>query len=430
MALPQIETGYKPEFALGALYQGMNAANANNSAQEEIVKQFLANQREQTMQPLDTQVRQWDAASAQDKLNDPLFRRMMIESAIGRGQSEVAKGRFDTETLDPHILQAIADYEQKTGKSNLLSGFQQEQRRAIDGLDTPQLPEQSVMPQASPVTPQPSIGFPMNQPQPSQWGGEGRATNADIVVPIGNQARESQMIAGVGTDAAGATPYDIPELQRELARTKDPKIREILTQELERALSIANSGQQWTPVNQQFQPNDGLPPTQVAQAPAPQQRGPLGSKLRQMATILGTTPEHMSKLEELQVGADSRIRAAEIAAEARINAANQAHNNADTIKAKELDFASKLEQRAIQYETLVNKQDIEAQKNAVLLSALGQNEKQAKLRQLSELVMQYQQEAKRLREQANKVYTKHGFTDIPAPSAPTASSPQKVIKLD
>ena len=48
-----IETGYKPEFGLGAVYQGFNAANADMSAQEELIKQFLANQREQSMQPLD-----------------------------------------------------------------------------------------------------------------------------------------------------------------------------------------------------------------------------------------------------------------------------------------------------------------------------------------------------------------------------------------
>lgn len=55
--LPMIETGYKPKFGLGALYQGFNAANADQSAQEELLKQFLANQREQSMQPLDINIR-------------------------------------------------------------------------------------------------------------------------------------------------------------------------------------------------------------------------------------------------------------------------------------------------------------------------------------------------------------------------------------
>lgn len=53
MALPTIDTGYKPEFGLGAVYQGFNAAHADMSAEEELIKQFLANQREQQMQPLD-----------------------------------------------------------------------------------------------------------------------------------------------------------------------------------------------------------------------------------------------------------------------------------------------------------------------------------------------------------------------------------------
>ena len=53
MALPTIDTGYKPEFGLGAVYQGFNAANAEQGAELELIKQFLANQREQSMQPLD-----------------------------------------------------------------------------------------------------------------------------------------------------------------------------------------------------------------------------------------------------------------------------------------------------------------------------------------------------------------------------------------
>lgn len=57
MAIPTIDTGYKPEFGLGALYQGYNAANADQSAELELIKQFLANQREQQMQPLDVNIK-------------------------------------------------------------------------------------------------------------------------------------------------------------------------------------------------------------------------------------------------------------------------------------------------------------------------------------------------------------------------------------
>jgi len=53
MAYQEISTGYKPEFTLGGLYHGFNAANAEDLSQEELLKQYLANQREQQMQPLD-----------------------------------------------------------------------------------------------------------------------------------------------------------------------------------------------------------------------------------------------------------------------------------------------------------------------------------------------------------------------------------------
>ena len=55
MGYQAIETGYKPEFGLGALYQGFNAANADQLSEEEILKQFLANQRAQQEIPLDMQ---------------------------------------------------------------------------------------------------------------------------------------------------------------------------------------------------------------------------------------------------------------------------------------------------------------------------------------------------------------------------------------
>ncbi len=53
MAFNQIDTGYKPDGALGALYQGYNAADAQQMNALEMIKAALANQREQQMQPLD-----------------------------------------------------------------------------------------------------------------------------------------------------------------------------------------------------------------------------------------------------------------------------------------------------------------------------------------------------------------------------------------
>jgi len=86
MALPMIETGYKPEFGLGAVYQGFNAGNADMSAQEELIKQFLANQREQQMQPLDVQGKvfanmQQDLLAQQSQAqNNPAMLQSFVDS--------------------------------------------------------------------------------------------------------------------------------------------------------------------------------------------------------------------------------------------------------------------------------------------------------------------------------------------------------------
>ena len=45
MAFNPIETDYRPNFGLGAYYQGINAANAKQLTEEDILKAFLANQK-------------------------------------------------------------------------------------------------------------------------------------------------------------------------------------------------------------------------------------------------------------------------------------------------------------------------------------------------------------------------------------------------
>ena len=51
MGIENISTGYKPEFALGALYHGFNAANADEASQLELIKNYLANQKAQMELP-------------------------------------------------------------------------------------------------------------------------------------------------------------------------------------------------------------------------------------------------------------------------------------------------------------------------------------------------------------------------------------------
>lgn len=92
MALPQIETGYKPEFALGALYQGQNAANANMAAEEELIKQFLANQKAQQMLPIDVAQAQQTLDSGAYKTR-PEYQNAMTDIQVGQGMSNMAAGQ-------------------------------------------------------------------------------------------------------------------------------------------------------------------------------------------------------------------------------------------------------------------------------------------------------------------------------------------------
>lgn len=111
MALPEISTGYKPEFGLGALYQGFNAANADQSAQEEILKQFLANQRSQQMNPIDVQQAQQTLDAGQYKTS-PEYQTGMRDTISGQGMSNLAAGQTAS------ALQPFKQRAEQTGLQN------------------------------------------------------------------------------------------------------------------------------------------------------------------------------------------------------------------------------------------------------------------------------------------------------------------------
>lgn len=112
MAFPQIETGYKPEFGLGALYQGFNAGNADSMAQEEILKSFLANQREEQMQPLDVQGKvfanmQQDLLAQQSQVqNNPSMLKSFADSKQA-GYDEAIRKNEAGALLQPFIKQQL-----------------------------------------------------------------------------------------------------------------------------------------------------------------------------------------------------------------------------------------------------------------------------------------------------------------------------------
>lgn len=113
-----IETGYKPDGALGALYQGFNAANVDQSAELELIKQFLANQREQQMQPLDVEKAQQDLLANAFKTSDR-YQTGMADMIEGQGYSNLTAGK-NAKALEAFTKAAKqAELESSTAKDTL-----------------------------------------------------------------------------------------------------------------------------------------------------------------------------------------------------------------------------------------------------------------------------------------------------------------------
>lgn len=122
--MANINTGYQPEFGLGAYFAGENAANQEAMSQEELVRAFLENQKAQQgymqaerINPLDVikrqqenQVGAYDAAYATKKLNDPNYMDANIQGQIGQMQTQAAAGK---------TAAALQPFRQKQEKSTL-----------------------------------------------------------------------------------------------------------------------------------------------------------------------------------------------------------------------------------------------------------------------------------------------------------------------
>lgn len=404
MGIENIATGYKPEFALGALYHGFNAGSADNASQLSNLIQEQALQKSRIGDPLDLIKKQYEAMVANAQMQNPDYIPAQMQGDMGRFASSAARGKIDSSSVDEQIKALLAELAQKTGRSNLLTQFQNQQQADINALGTQQ-PEQPQM-----AAPQPEYQSPLNP----NYGNEGRG-----LTPLPILKNEAAMKASMGNDYRfGDRQYDLETLDKEIRLHGDKTGQ--LAKERERLIASLAGGQ-----------STGEQPPPI-QSPAPQTSAPLGSKLRQMAKILGTTPEHLNKLEEIQAQGDSRVEVANIAANARLQAVHDAQQKGDTTKVAELNLAAKNDAEAGRYEALINKQDIARQEREILEKIVDKTKQKAAIAELNATVKRYEQLAKAYRDQASVIYKKHGLavptaTDlVPAPVQPQ----QGVIKLD
>ena len=91
MAFNAIETGYKPEGALGALYQGYNAADAQSMNELDMIKQYLANQKQEQLNPIEVAQAQQTLDSGAYKTR-PEYQNAMTDIQVGQGMSNLAAG--------------------------------------------------------------------------------------------------------------------------------------------------------------------------------------------------------------------------------------------------------------------------------------------------------------------------------------------------
>jgi len=119
MAIQNIETGYKPEFGLGALFSGWNAGNTMRSNEEEILRQILANKQKEQEMPHELAMKQYEGALANAKLASPDYIPKALLGYIGQMNSQQAAGDRAMQTLDSSVAAGNAENLNKAGEEDL-----------------------------------------------------------------------------------------------------------------------------------------------------------------------------------------------------------------------------------------------------------------------------------------------------------------------
>ena len=110
MGIENIATGYKPEFALGALYHGFNAGSADNASQLANLIQEQALQKSRIGDPLDLIKQFYEAQLANAKSQSPDYIPMQLSGQIGQMQTQEAAGK---------TAQALQPFKQKAEQAQL-----------------------------------------------------------------------------------------------------------------------------------------------------------------------------------------------------------------------------------------------------------------------------------------------------------------------
>jgi hypothetical protein len=106
MAMQMMDTAYRPDGPLGALFSGMNSASAEEDQKQNLIREFLANQREIQAQPFDQMGKEYDGRLAQAKMNDPNYIPWTLKGQTGQMMSQDAAGRGKQATYENDVALA------------------------------------------------------------------------------------------------------------------------------------------------------------------------------------------------------------------------------------------------------------------------------------------------------------------------------------
>lgn len=112
MGIENIATGYKPEFALGALYHGFNAGSADNASQLSNLIQEQALQKSRIGDPMDLIQKFYESQLANAKSQSPDYIPAQIRGQIGQMNSQDAAGT---------LAQGLLPFKQQAGQAELTS---------------------------------------------------------------------------------------------------------------------------------------------------------------------------------------------------------------------------------------------------------------------------------------------------------------------
>ena len=226
MAYQEISTGYKPEFALGALYHGFNAGSADNASQLSNLIQEQALQKSRIGDPLDLIQKFYDSQLANAKMNSPDYIPAQLRGQIGQMNLQDVAGRKAVNLEADDTAAQRQELKNKLLTGQIDARMYQEQSRMFDDIQSGKVSEQPGQ-----------IGFPMQEyqsPRNENYGNEGRQ------IPI--LKNEATMKTSMGTDyRSGDKPYDLETIDKEI-RLHGDKTGELAKERARLVASLAQGG--------------------------------------------------------------------------------------------------------------------------------------------------------------------------------------------